>query len=133
MITRWSFSVSEKEGRYFGAHAESDSSGLWVLHQDHTREMAEQAAEIERLTRRNNELRTANGFAELEAEIERLRQTLRDLMDLAEYWFIKGAGRDMSESEYRNWRSMSYGSKAYQDAKQAALAAKGERCRQRNR
>ena len=88
--------------------------------------LCEQAAEIERLTQRNNELRTANGFAELEAEIERLRQTLRDLMDLAEYWFIKGAGRDMSESEYRNWRSMSYGSKAYQDAKQAALAAKEE-------
>ncbi len=29
--------------------------------------------EIERLTQRNDELRTANGFAELEAEIERLR------------------------------------------------------------
>ena len=81
--------------------------------------LCEQAAEIERLTRRNNELRTANGFAELEAEIERLRQMLRNLMDIAEYWFLKGAERDMSESEYRNWRSMSYESKAYQNAKQA--------------
>ena len=66
------------------------------------------------------------GYCERDAEIERLRQMLRNLMDIAEYWFIKGAERDMSESEYRNWRSMSYGSEAYQDAKQAALAAKEE-------
>lgn len=66
-------------------------------------------------------------------EIQRLRQTLRDLMDLAEHWFIREGRRNMSESEYRNWHSMSFGSKAYQDAKQAALAAKEERCRQRNR
>ena len=86
----------------------------------------EQAAEIDRLTQRNDELRTANGFADLEADIEWLRQMLRNLMDIAEYWFLKGAERDMSESEYRNWRSMSYESKAYQNAKQAALAAKEE-------
>lgn len=30
MITRWSFSVSEKDGRYFGAQAESYPNGQWV-------------------------------------------------------------------------------------------------------
>ena len=44
----------------------------------------EQAAEIERLTQRNNELRTANGFAELEAEIERLRAVIR--MAAKDHW-----------------------------------------------
>ena len=65
-------------------------------------------------------------LCEQAAEIKRLRQMLRNLMGVAEYWFIKVAGRDMSESEYRNWHSMSFGSKAYQNAKQAALAAKEE-------
>ena len=42
--------------------------------------LCEQADGIERLTRRNNELRTANGFAELEAEIERLlREEIKEL------------------------------------------------------
>ena len=65
-------------------------------------------------------------LCEQAAEIKRLRQMLRNLMGVAEYWFIKVAGRDMSESEYRNWHSMSFGSKAYQNAKQAALAGEEE-------
>ena len=44
--------------------------------------LCEQAAEIERLTQRNDELRTANGFADLEADIEWLRTETKALREV---------------------------------------------------
>ena len=95
--------------------------------------LCEQAAEIERLTQRNNELLTANGFAELEAEIERLRADNKTLRES-----VVSAAHTLEQARIWDWMKWHWNINANACERawkilDAALAAKGERCRQRNR
>ena len=88
--------------------------------------LCEQAAEIERLTQRNNELRTANGFAELEAEIERLRadtKTLREAVVSAAHTLEQARIWDGMKW---HWNINANACKRAWKILDAALAAKGE-------
>ena len=88
--------------------------------------LCEQAAEIERLTRRNNELRTANGFAELEAEIERLRadnKTLREAVVSAAHTLEQACVWDKMK---RHWNINATACLPAWKTLDAALAAKEE-------
>ena len=88
--------------------------------------MYHQDDEIKRLTQRNDELRTANGFADLEAEIERLRAGTKTLREA-----VVSAAHTLEQA--RIWDGMKWhwniNATACQRAWKildAALAAKGE-------
>ncbi len=79
-------------------------------HTEATTTLRRQHAENERLHAVNAEL------------LEALRQSA----DLAEYWFLREDRRNLSDSEYKTWHSLGYGSSAYKAARAAHAKAEGK-------
>lgn len=52
------------------------------------------------------------------AKNKNLREALANMIDLAEYWFNATDRRGMSESEYKTWHALSYGSNSYRKARE---------------
>lgn len=48
-------------------------------------------------------------------------EALPQLQDLAEWWIRQGLRPHMSESEYKTWHALGYGSKAMTNARQALI------------
>lgn len=69
------------------------------------------------------EMQTANERDALRAEVERLRSVLKRTVDLAEFWITREDTRGLSESEYKTWHALGYGSNAMKDARAALTPA----------
>ena len=52
-----------------------------------------------------------------DAELAEARGHIHKLIDLAEFWISHGAGRSMSEQEYKTWMSLGFQSNAYRNAR----------------
>jgi hypothetical protein len=59
-------------------------------------------------------------------ERDALRDALRDMKDLAEFWINRQERRGMSNYEYRTWHQLGYGSNAMQRARAILGRAGGE-------
>ncbi len=94
-------------------------------------ELRRQHAEIERLREvgvgysqqtMDAVVREREKLREVNAE---LLEALRQSADLAEYWFLRGDRRNLSESEHKTWHALGYGSSAYKAARAAIEKAEG--------
>jgi hypothetical protein len=70
--------------------------------------------------------RAATELRRLYAENADLLEALRQSADLAEYWFLREDRRNLSDSEYKTWHSLGYGSSAYKAARAAHAKAEGK-------
>ncbi len=61
----------------------------------------------------------------LRAEVEALRQCLKNALDLAEFWILREDRRAMSESEFQTWRNLGYQSNAFLNGRSALRGKDG--------
>ena len=66
----------------------------------------------------------ADELTRLRAEVEALRLALRKTVDMAEYWINRENRRGMSESDFKTWHALGYGSNAMKAARAALKETK---------